>query len=153
MLAYFNANGRYEKKKTLLRLIDHAKKLEAIALKAIAKTLSMTMKIAKVAKEEYDFPCFCADPRVNPILVDWNKNIAARLDPVPGLGTGLSESNGHQNYKNWPTMEKPTILYADADLCKTVDSVFNLGEDFYDKSGGILADSKHYKEMFSKHGE
>lgn len=72
---------------------------KAIALKAIAKTLSMTMKIATVAKQN-GVPCFCADLTVNPILVDWNKNVAARLDLFPGLGTGLLETNGHQNYKN-----------------------------------------------------
>lgn len=193
---YFDANGRYEKKETLLRLIDHVKKIgaldqiaiieepfpeeadiqvadiplriaadesahtdkdaltriqmgyKAIALKAIAKTLSMTMKIAKVAKEN-DVPCFCADLTVNPILVDWNKNIAARLDPFPGLGTGLLESNGHQNYKNWPTMES-YHPYSNADWRKTKDGVFNLDKDFYEKSGGVLTDSKHYMEMFSK---
>ena len=196
---YFDANGRYEKKETLLRFIDHAKKIgafdqiaiieepfpeeadievrdiplriaadesahtdkdaltriqmgyKAIALKAIAKTLSMTMKIAKVAKE-HDVPCFCADLTVNPILVDWNKNIAARLDPFPGLGTGLLESNGHQNYKNWSTMES-YHPYAAADWRKTKDGVFNLSKDFYDKSGGILTDSKHYMEMFRRNGE
>ena len=40
---------------------------KAIALKAIAKTLSMTMKIAQVAFEN-NVPCFCADLTVNPIL-------------------------------------------------------------------------------------
>jgi hypothetical protein len=128
------------------------KKLEAIALKAIAKTLSMTMKVAKVAKE-HDVPCFCAYLRVNPILVDWNKNIAARLDPVPGLGTGLLESNGHQNYKNWPTMEKPTILMPMQTGVRPEMVCLILVKIFMIKAGGILADSKHYKEMFSKHGE
>jgi L-alanine-DL-glutamate epimerase-like enolase superfamily enzyme len=114
---YFDANGRYEKKETLLQLLDHAKKIgafeqiaiieepfaeelefdvsdipvrlaadesahtdedaikrmemgyKAIALKAIAKTLSMTMKIAQAAYER-DIPCFCADLTVNPILVE-----------------------------------------------------------------------------------
>lgn len=193
---YFDANGRYEKKETLLKLIDHVKKIgaldqvaiieepfpeeadievgdiplriaadesahtdkdvltriqmgyKAIALKAIAKTLSMTMKIAKVAKEN-DVPCFCADLTVNPILVDWNKNIAARLDPFPGLGTGLLESNGHQNYKNWATMET-YHPYPNADWRKTKDGVFNLNKDFYEKSGGVLTDSTHYMEMFKK---
>ena len=132
---YFDANGRYEKKETLMKLIEHTKKIgafdqiaiieepfpeeaeidvtdipvrlaadesahtdkdavirigmgyKAIALKAIAKTLSMTMKIANAAKE-HNVPCFCADLTVNPILVDWNKNVAARLDAFPGLGTG-----------------------------------------------------------------
>jgi len=121
---------------------------KAIALKAIAKTLSMTMKIAKVAKEN-DVPCFCADLTVNPILVDWNKNIAARLDPFPGIGTGLLESNGHQNYKNWATMET-YHPYPNADWRKTKDGVFNLNKDFYEKSGGVLTDSRHYIEMFKK---
>ncbi|MEO9003382.1 MAG: enolase C-terminal domain-like protein [Ginsengibacter sp.] len=191
---YFDANGRYEKKDTLLRLIDHIKKIgaldqvaiieepfpekelidvsdiplrlaadesahtdkdvaeriqmgyKAIALKAIAKTLSMTLKMAKAAKE-HDVPCFCADLTVNPILVDWNKNIAARLDPFPGLGMGLLESNGHQNYKNWSAMES-YHPYPNADWRKTKDGVFNLDKDFYEKSGGVLTDSKHYMEMF-----
>ena len=194
---YFDANGRYEKKETLLKLIDHAKKIgafeqiaiieepfpeeaeidvsdipvrlaadesahtdkdalvriqmgyKAIALKAIAKTLSMTMKIAGVAKKN-DVPCFCADLTVNPILIDWNKNISARLDPFPGLGTGLLETNGHQNYKNWQTMESYHPC-RDAEWRKTIDGVFNLDTDFYKKSGGVLMDSEHYQKMFDKH--
>lgn len=194
---YFDANGRYEKKETLLKLLDHAKKIgafnqiaiieepfpeheeidvsdipvrlaadesahtdadalkriqmgyRAIALKAIAKTLSMTMKIANVAKEK-NVPCFCADLTVNPILVDWNKNVAARLDPFPGLGTGLLETNGHQNYKNWQEMEK-YHPFTTAEWRKTKQGVFNLDNDFYEKSGGVLTDSAHFKEMFEKH--
>src|SRR5690606_36824441 len=69
-----------------------------IALKAIAKTLSMTQKIAQLAHEK-NIPCLCADLTVNPILIDWNKNIAARLAPFPGLDFNLMETNGHQNYK------------------------------------------------------
>jgi len=190
---YFDANGRYEKKETLLKLIDHAKKIgafdqiaiieepfpeelkidvsdipvrlaadesahtdayaieriemgyKAIALKAIAKTLSMTLKIAKVAKQ-HQIPCFCADLTVNPILIDWNKNVAARLDPFPGLGTGLMETNGHQNYKNWKVMES-YHPYANAEWRKTTDGVFQTDDDFYKNSGGILTDSGHYKQL------
>lgn len=118
---YFDANGRYEKKETLLKLIDHAVKIGAYDQIAIIEE-----------------PCFCADLTVNPILVDWNKNVAARLDPFPGLGTGLLESNGHQNYKNWNIMES-YHPYADANWRKTQKGVFNLDDDFYLKSGGILA--------------
>lgn len=191
---YFDANGRYEKKETLLRLIDHIKKIgaydqiaiieepfaeeldidvsdiplrlasdesahsdvdartriqmgyKAVALKAIAKTMSMTMKIASVAKE-MNVPCFCADLTVSPILIDWNKNVAARLDPFPGLGTGLLETNGHQNYKNWAVMES-YHPYPDASWRKVQKGVFHLDSDFYKRSGGILTDSKHYMEMF-----
>jgi len=191
---YFDANGRYEKKETLLKLLDHARKIGAfeqiaiveepfpeayeadvrdlgvrvaadesahtdadaakriemgygaIALKAIAKTLSMTIKIAQVAHEK-SVPCFCADLTVNPILVDWNKNVAARLAPFPGLGLGLLETNGHQNYRNWETM----VGYhpcAGAPWTKTVRGVFNLDKDFYNSSGGIFMPSEHYEQMF-----
>ncbi len=109
---YFDPNGRYESKETVLRLLDHADKIGAldqiavfeepfpehldvdvgdlgvpvaadesahtdedvvrriqmgyslIALKAIAKTLSMTMKMAQVA-HEHGLPCLCADLTVN----------------------------------------------------------------------------------------
>ena len=190
---YFDANGRYEKKETLIKLLDHAKKIgafeqiaiieepfpeelevsvddlgvriaadesahtdedailrmemgyQAIALKAIAKTLSMTMKIAKAAHER-NIPCFCADLTVNPILVEWNKAIASRLSPFPGLGLGLLETNGHQNYKNWNTMVG-YHPYPNAGWRKTSEVVFNLDDDYYKKSGGIFADSAHYQEM------
>ena len=191
---YFDANGRYEKKDTLLKLLDHAKSIgaydqiavieepfpehaeidvhdieirlaadesahtdkdalkriemgyKAIALKAIAKTMSMTMKIAQIAHEN-DVPCFCADLTVNPILVDWNKVVAARLGAFPGLGgMGLMETNGHQNYKNWQTM-RSYLPYPEADWTKTKDGVFNLGKDYYQKSGGILASSDHYMKL------
>jgi L-alanine-DL-glutamate epimerase-like enolase superfamily enzyme len=194
---YFDANGRYEKKETLLRLLDHARKIgafdqiaiieepfpeeldihvgdlgvriaadesahtdkdaiqriqmgyKAIALKAIAKTLSMTLKIAQAAHER-NVPCFCADLTVNPILVEWNKAVASRLAPFPGLGLGLLETNGHQNYKGWKRMVS-YHPYAGASWSKTVDGVFNLNRDYYQKSGGILAPSPHYEAMFKIH--
>jgi L-alanine-DL-glutamate epimerase-like enolase superfamily enzyme len=193
---YFDANGRYEDKETLLKLLDHAEKIgaleqialieepfpeelevevgdlgvriaadesahtdedaikriemgyQAIALKAIAKTLSMTMKIAQAAHER-GVPCFCADLTVNPILVEWNKAVAARLAPFPGLGIGLLETNGHQNYKGWERMVG-YHPYPEANWRKTVDGVFNLDEDYYAKSGGILAPSAHYEAMFER---
>ena len=121
----------------------------AIALKAIAKTLSMTLKIIKVAYENKT-PCFCADLTVNPILVEWNKNVAARLTPFPGIGLGLVETNGHQNYKNWSTM-RSYHPYPDTIWANTRNGVFELNEDYYNKSGGIFIQSPHYEEMFGSH--
>lgn len=197
---YFDANGRYEKKETLLKLLDHTKKIgafdqiaiieepfpeeyevdvsdigvriaadesahtdedalkriqmgyKAIALKAIAKTLSMTMKIAQIAYE-HDVPCFCADLTVNPILVDWNKIVAARLAAFPGLGgLGLLETNGHQNYKNWKQMEE-YHPFPNAKWRKTKNGVFELGTDYYENDGGIFDASDHYEKMFSSKNE
>ncbi|GAB3956934.1 hypothetical protein GCM10028805_48200 [Spirosoma harenae] len=191
---YFDANGRYEKKDTLLRFLDHARKIgafdqiavieepfeeqnetfvgdlgvriaadesahtvedaairiqqgySAIAVKAIAKTLSMTMKITQLAYEK-GVPCFCADLTVNPILVDWNKNVAARLPPFPGMTIGLQETNGHQYFKNWDRL----MSYhpkTGAPWTQTVRGVYPTGDSFYNESGGIFFSSAHYEELF-----
>lgn len=192
---YFDANGRYEKKETLMKLLDHAKEIGAfeqiaiieepfaeeieidvsdipvrlaadesahtdedaikrmqmgygaIALKAIAKTLSMTLKIANEAHKR-NVPCFCADLTVNPILVEWNKNVAARLNSFPGMGNlGLIESNGHQNYKNWDTM----LSYhpkKNGNWVQAKKGVYELDEEFYKTGGGIFEKMPHYEAMF-----
>jgi len=119
----------------------------AIALKAIAKTLSMTLKIAKVAHEHH-IPCFCADLTVNPILVEWNKNVAARLAPLPGLEIGLLETNGHQNYSNWDEMKK-AHPFPNAVWATTHNGVFELDEHFYLHSGGIFKDLERYSLLVS----
>ncbi len=193
---YFDANGRYQKKETLLRLLDHAEKIGAvdqiavieepfpeklktdvsdiplnlaadesahtdkealeriqmgyksIAVKPIAKTLSMTLKIANIA-HQHNIPCFCADLTVNPVLVEWNKNFAARLAPFPGIGElGLLESNGHQNYKNWNTM----LGYhprSNAPWVKVKEGVYETGDEFYRTGGGIFDPMPRYEKMFA----
>lgn len=120
----------------------------AIAVKAIAKTLSMTLKIARVAHES-GVPCFCADLTVNPILVEWNKNVAARLAPFPGIGLGLLETNGHQNYLNWEAMLRHAPSSGHGWAC-VKDGVFELDEDYYRQSGGIFMPSPHYEAMFAE---
>ena len=120
---------------------------QGIALKPIAKTLSMTLKMAKAAYEN-NIPCLCADLTVNPILVDWNKNVAARLAPLPGFeDLGLMENNGHQNYRDWPEMLS-YHPYENADWVTAQNGVFSLGDAFYEKSGGIYALSDHYESLF-----
>jgi L-alanine-DL-glutamate epimerase-like enolase superfamily enzyme len=129
---------------------DAAKRIEqgygAIAVKAIAKTLSMTMKITQLAQEK-GIPCFCADLTVNPILVDWNKNVAARLAPFPGINIGIQETNGHQYYKNWETL----LTYhpmSNAAWVRTRKGVYETDASFFSESGGILKPSPHYERMF-----
>ena len=121
----------------------------AIALKPIAKTLSMTMKIAKAATDN-NVPCLCADLTVNPILVEWNKNIAARLKSFPGLeNLGLLESNGHQNYLNWDEMRK----YNPSNKASWTDvhnGLYYTNKDYFKSGGGIFDPIPHYEEMFKK---
>lgn len=193
---YIDPNGRYEQKDTLLRFLDHAKKIGAfdqiavveepleesnetfvgdlgvtiaadesahtvedaaarieqgystIVVKAIAKTLSMTMKITQMAHEK-QVPCFSADLTVNPILVDWNKNVAARLAPLPNMGIGLLETNGHQYYKNWDKI----MTYhprSNGSWVKTQNGVYITDASFYKESGGIFDPSPHYENMFKE---
>ncbi|TMV50888.1 L-alanine-DL-glutamate epimerase [Paenibacillus mesophilus] len=117
----------------------------AITLKPIAKTMSVALNVANAAKER-GVPCFCADLTVNPWMVDWNKNVAARLAPVPGLRVGLIESNGPQNYANWRTM----IGYhpnAGASWVQADNGVFHLDDSFYAECGGSLGRSPHYESL------
>jgi len=72
----------------------------ALTLKPIAKTLSVTIKMAEYAKK-VGMTCFCADLTVNPYMVSWNQCVASRLNVLPGMKIGVIESNGEQNYENW----------------------------------------------------
>ena len=121
----------------------------AIALKPIAKTLSMTMKIAKAATDN-NIPCLCADLTVNPILVEWNKNVAARLKSFPGLeNIGLLESNGHQNYLNWEEMRNynPRNKEQWTDVQK---GFYYTNAEYFKSGGGIFDPIPHYEKMFNK---
>ena len=194
---YFDANGRYEKKETFLRFVDHLKKIgaydqvaiveepfdeyadidvndiplrlaadesahtvkdalerirmgyRAMALKPIAKTMSMSMKIAQAAYEK-NVPCFCADLTVCPVMVEWNKSVAARLPAFPGIGDlGLVETNGHMNFRNWEAMRKD-LVYEKAHWTRTEKGVFECDADYYAKSGGILEPMPRYEKMYEK---
>ncbi|WP_353124845.1 enolase C-terminal domain-like protein [Parapedobacter pyrenivorans] len=119
---------------------------QAIVLKSIAKTLSQTLKILEYAHNE-QIPCSCSDLTINPILLDWHKNMAARLPPFPGLGMPLMETNGATNYVNWETMRQYHPQYG-ATWMEQRQGKFLLNEDFYVQSGGIYQHSAHYKRLF-----
>ncbi len=193
ILYTMDANGRYEKRETLERLIDHADDIGALdhilfveeplsednrqdvseigvpiaaddsvhnvedarerieqgyqvlVLKGIAKTLSISLKIAKLAYEQ-GVPCVCSDLTVNPILVDWHKLLAAHLNSFPGLNMGVMETNGDMNYQSWKTMQDYHPL-GHAPWTKVTEGTFMLNKDFYKESGGIFKSSKHYKQL------
>lgn len=114
----------------------------AIALKPVAKTLSLSLRMAAAA-EARGVPCFCADLTVNPTLVEWGKNVAARLAPIPGLKLGVLETNGAQNYRDWARLQSYHPA-ADASWVEPRAGLFELDEDFYARSGGIFLASPHY---------
>ncbi len=116
-----------------------------IVVKPIAKTLSMTLRVVRAAAAR-NVPCFCADLTVHPILVDWNKNVAARLEPIHGLDVGLLESNGHQNYRQWEEMRQHHPCFG-APWTVMRDGFYELDDDFYARSGGIFEPSPHFADM------
>ena len=118
----------------------------AIAVKVIAKTLSKTLKVIHSAHQN-KMPCFCADLTVNPILLDWNKCISARLNSIPSLNLGFLESNGHQYYKNWNAL-KEYHPRKGATWTNINKGSFELDQTFYDESGGIFLPSTYYSSFF-----
>ena len=116
---------------------------KAIALKPIAKTMTMSLLILAEAHKR-GIPCFCADLTVNPWMVDFNKNVAARIDPLPGMKIGVLESNGSQNYTNWATMRTYHPMFGKASFIDPVRGIYEVGDDFYRTSGGIFMDSPYY---------
>ena len=121
----------------------------AIALKPIAKTMSVSFRMLKIAFEN-KIPSFCADLTVNPILVDWNKNVASRLEFLPGMNVGILEANGQQNYANWDTLKKYHPFYG-ASWLDTKKGIYQLDELFYKHSGGIFKESNHYASLVRTH--
>lgn len=122
----------------------------AIALKPVAKTVSLSLRIASEAARR-GVPCFCADLTVNPILVDWNKSFAARLAPLPDLQVGLLETNGHQFYQNWERM-KGYHPRAGAPWTTATNGIFHLTNDFFEGGTGILENAPHYLELVRPSG-
>ena len=124
---------------------------KALTLKPIAKTLSMTIRMADYAREK-GMICFCADLTVNPIMVSWNQCVAARLHTLPQMNIGVLESNGEQNYVNWEEMKEHHPFCGES-FTKCDNGIFNLDDTFYEKSGGIYELPKHFDTLTLKEGE
>ncbi|GBF72493.1 hypothetical protein PA598K_00748 [Paenibacillus sp. 598K] len=188
---YLDANGRYDTKARLMRLLEHAERIGALerivlleepfdekseidvsdvpvrcaadesvhdeqdarlridmgygamALKPIAKTMSVSLKVAAYAHRR-GVPCFCADLTANPLLADWNKTLAAFLAPLPELKIGAVEMNGYQNYKNWERMLRMHPL-SGAPWIEPDRGIYRLDERFFATLGGALSVSSHYE--------
>lgn len=193
ILYYLDANSRYEKRETLLRLVDHMDKIGmldqvvvfeepfpyeelidvtdiplrvaadeslhsiddlheridlgygAIAVKPAGKTLSMSLLMAEEAIKR-NIPCYVADSGCVPLLLEWNKNVAAILPSFPGLACGIIESNGAQNYLNWKTLIKDHPCFGSS-WVEPKNGVFVLDQEFFNVSGGIFLPSGHYEAL------
>ena len=114
----------------------------AIALKPAAKTLSVTLSMLEAAAEA-GVPCFVADLTVPPQLVEFNKNVAARIAPLPGMLCGVLETNGAQNYRHWNEMLAACPL---ADMGN--GGRFTIPEEFFLHGGGAYRPLPYYESLF-----
>ena len=111
--------------------------------------MSMSLMIAKAAFDR-GVPCFCADLTVPPVMVEWNKAVAARLPSFPGIGDlGLVETNGHQNYVNWQKMRQD-LPDPNAPWSLVQGGVFTLDDDYWTRSGGILEPITRLEEKYAR---
>jgi L-alanine-DL-glutamate epimerase-like enolase superfamily enzyme len=117
----------------------------AVALKPAGKTLSMSILMAAEAQKQ-GVPSFVADSACVPLLLDWNRNVAAHLPAFPGLASGILESNGAQNYKRWETLirEHPC---AGASWLEPKGGMYWLDESFYTSGGCIFHSAGRYEEL------
>lgn len=115
----------------------------AIALQPAAKTMSVCLNIAKATLER-GASCYCSDLTANPFMIEWSKNLASRLAPLPGMSVGVLESNGAQNYVQWEKMRGYHPRFG-ASWTESANGLFRLDETFYAVSGGIFDRSEHYE--------
>ncbi len=117
----------------------------SVALKPIAKTLSVSFRMAEVMRRAGG-QCLCADLTVNPLLVEWNKQFASRIAPLSVMNTGCLEVNGDFNYLNWDVQTE--LLPEGMDYCGAADGCFTCDNGFYEKSG-LLFGKNGYFTLFS----
>lgn len=123
----------------------------ALTLKPIAKTLSLTIRMADYARKN-GMKCFCADLTVNPLMVTWNQCVAARLNMLDKMLVGVVESNGKQNYVNWEKMQGYHPM-KDKEFLSNVNGIYHLDDEFYKCDGGIFEISRYYDELSSLGGK
>lgn len=118
----------------------------AMAIKPAGKTLSLAFRMIEAATLA-GVPCFVADNACVPVLVEWNKNVAARLPAFPGVKGGLMESNGPENYGTWARMLSEYPM-PNAAWLRPQKGAFVLDEDYYRQSGGIFEEPSVYTRLF-----
>jgi L-alanine-DL-glutamate epimerase-like enolase superfamily enzyme len=120
---------------------------QAFAIKPAGKTLSLSLQMIETATEAGAI-CFVADNACVPVLVEWNKNIAARLPIFPGIKGGILESNGPENYG--PAWKRMLAEYPipNASWLTPNRGAFILDEAYYQESGGIFHTPTAYSDLF-----
>lgn len=113
----------------------------AVALKPIAKTLSVSFKMASAMKAAGG-DCLCADLTVNPYLAEWNKQFASRISPLSTMTTGCVEVNGDENYLTWD--EQTKLLPRGMEYKGVTNGCFVCDREFYEKSSLLFGSNGYF---------
>lgn len=130
----FAADESVRSVKDLAGLIDVG--FRAVAVKPAGKGLTNTLRETSEALR-LGAMALVSDSSCTPAMLDWNKNVAARLPALPGMKMGLMEMNGHQYYANWARLVAAHPA-ADEPWIRPQHGIFRLEKSFYDRAGGLL---------------
>lgn len=121
----------------------------AIAVKPAGKTLSLAFGMIEAAAAA-GLHCFVADNACVPLLVEWNKNVAARLPPFPGIDGGILETNGPENYgAAWEDMLH-RLPGPEGRWLRPENGCFVLDEAYYRSSGGLFVEPTPYSGLIRR---
>ncbi|MGH8018273.1 MAG: hypothetical protein ACREIA_08280 [Opitutaceae bacterium] len=107
----------------------------AVAIKPAGKGLSASLRMTREALRLGLTP-LVSDSSCTPLMLDWNKNMAARLPTLPGMSMGLLEMNGQLNFAHWDEMLARHPC-GDKAWARPQGGLFHLDRDFFTGGGGV----------------
>ena len=115
---------------------------KAVALKPIAKTVSVSFDMISAAREK-GCGVLCADLTVNPYLAEWNKQFASLSPALDVMNVGCIEINGDANYTRWNEMKSLVpALYPVSEEC---GGAFKLNTEFFGGLSLLTGENGYYK--------
>lgn len=115
---------------------------KAVALKPIAKTVSVSFDMITAAREK-GCGVLCADLTVNPFLAEWNKQFASLSPALDVMNVGCIEINGDANYTRWNEMK--SLLPAGYSVSEENKGAFQLNSQFFGGLSLLTGENGYYK--------
>ena len=115
----------------------------AVAVKPAGMGLTTTLRVTAETLRRGAI-ALVSDSSCTPVMLDWNKNVAARLPALPGMKMGLLEMNGHQYYSNWSRL-LARHPYAAESWIAPREGIFHLAKSFFERGGGVLPPRRREK--------
>lgn len=115
---------------------------KAVALKPIAKTLSVSFGMIQAACEK-GCGVLCADLTVTPFLAEWNKLFAAHSPALSSMNVGCIEVNGDTNYTRWNEMK--SLLPDGYEYIEDENGAFNFTNQHFNRFSALVGENGYNK--------